>query len=67
MPVVNGRRFHYRSWHADLGKLLDQGVTVREAAMRLGISERACLRAMRLSEGTSRPIGRSVRARDQEA
>lgn len=63
MPLVNGRRFHHREWHTRLGLLLDKGLTVRAAAEKLGITENACLRAMKLSEGTDRPIGRSVRSR----
>lgn len=63
MPLVDGKAFFYREWHTRLGELLDKGLTVRAAAAELGISERACLRAMAKSAKTARPIGRSVRAR----
>lgn len=55
--------FFYREWHAELGQWLDRGLTVREAAKRVGRTERACMKAIAKSEHTSRPIGRSVRSR----
>lgn len=63
MPLVNGKPFYFREWHQLLGQWLDRGLTVREAAARVGKTERACMKAIAKSEHTDRPIGRSVRSR----